>query len=412
MVSKRQNRLLVINQYYTPDVASTGQYAAEICEDLAREGFEIHVVTGQPSYTVSSPDAPPFEVRNGVYVYRVPLGRSRGRERMRTRLAGYMRFLVGAWWQARRLVRSKPFDLVMTFHNPPFVPLIGAYLASRYGLRYVYVPYDIHPDVLLATGWRLPAPLVRLWEGLNRWVFSHASAVVVLGEGMKRTLVEGKGVPREKVWVIPLWGRPELKPVPRAQSIREELGIKENELLLLYAGNMGILHPLEPIIDAAALLQGLPVRILFLGDGAKRERLVRRVEKEGIGQVNFLPYQPEERFARLVAAADGCLVVLEAGLERFALPSRAFTFLSAGRPLITLMAPDADVARLVTETGCGWNVTSGQELADLVRELLEDRQEVLRRGRRAREIYDERFRRDRVIRAYAGVFEAVLNQRT
>jgi len=330
---------------------------------------------------------------------------------MRTRLAGYLRFLSGAWWQARRLVRSLRFDMVMTFHNPPFVPLIGAYLAGRYQLPFVYVPYDIHPDVLIATGWRLPGPVVWLWEALNRWIFSRAEAVVVLGEGMKHTLTKGKGVPLEKVRVIPIWGRPELEPVPRLQSVRRELGIGKDELLLLYAGNMGIMHPLDPILDAAAMLQGAPVRFLFVGDGAKRERLTRRVEREGLRQVDFLPFQPEERFVQLVAAADACVVVLEPGLEWLAVPSRTFTFLSAGRPLITLMAPEADVARLVTETECGWNVTNGRELAELIRVLLEDRQELLRRGKRAGEVYDRRFRRERVIRAYAGVLEAVLRCR-
>ena len=411
MDSNRQHRLLLVNQYYAPDVASTGQYAAEICESLAQYGFEIHVVTGQPSYTASSPDAPPFEARDGVYIYRVPLGHSRGRERMRTRLTGYLRFLTGAWWQARRLVRSLRFDMVMTFHNPPFVPLIGAYLAGRYKLPFVYVPYDIHPDVLIATGWRLPGPVVWLWEALNRWIFSRAEAVVVLGEGMKHTLTKGKGVPLEKVRVIPIWGRPELEPVPRLQSVRRELGIGKDELLLLYAGNMGIMHPLDPILDAAAMLQGAPVRFLFVGDGAKRESLTKRVERENIRQVDFLPFQPEERFVQLLAAADACVVVLEPGLERLAVPSRTFTFLSAGRPLITLMAPEADVARLVTETECGWNVTNGRELAELIRALLEDRQELLRRGGRAGEVYDRRFRRERVIRAYAGVLEAVLRCR-
>ena len=407
----RKRRLLLINQYFAPDVASTGQYAAEICAELARRGLEIHVVTGQPSYTESSPEAPPFEERDGVHVYRINLGRSRGRERMCTRLAGYLRFLAGAWWQARCLMRALRFDVVMTFHNPPFVSLVGAYLSRRYKVPYVYVLYDIHPDVLIATGWRVSGPVVWLWDALNRWVFNCAEAVVVLGEGMKRTLVESKGVPSEKVRIIPIWGRPELKPGPRPQSTRRELGLGQDELLILYAGNMGIMHPLDPILDAASMLQGLPVYFLFVGDGAKREGLIRRVKKERLGQVGFLPFQPEKRFVQLVAAADACLVVLEPGLERLAMPSRTFTFLSAGRPVITLMAPEADVARLVTEGKGGWNVTSGRELAELIRVLLKDRRELLRRGKRAREVYEERFRREQVLEAYADLLENILNSK-
>ncbi len=363
------------------------------------------MVTGQPSYTRSVPEAPAFEVRDGVHVHRVPLGWAKGRERMTTRVAGYLRFLWGAWRVARKLVESERPKCVMTFHNPPVVGLIGAHLAVRYKLRFIYAVYDIHPDVLLATGWKLPRPLIWVWEAVNRQVFRNADAVIVLGEGMRQTLVEGKGVPIDKIKVIPPWGRPELTPMPRDSSIRQEMGIGEQDLLLLYAGNMGIMHPLDPLVDAAAALQGLPVRFLFVGNGVKRPHLVARVEKEGIGQVVFLPFQPEDRFVRLVAAADACFVVLEPGMERLAVPSRAFTFLSAGKPLITLMAPEAEIARLLVEAECGWNVTDGVALARLLRWLVQNPDELVRRALNARRVYEERFRRENAIRAYAELLE-------
>lgn len=405
MVSPSPGRkLLVLNQYYAPDLASTGQLAAEICSSLSQKGVEVHVVTAEPSYTASSPKAPLFEVLDGVHVHRVPMGRFRGRERMSVRLGGYLRFMWGAWRLAEKLVRSERPNGVFTFHNPPFIAVIGAYLARRYRLRYTYALYDIHPDILIATRWTfLPRPLIWLWERLNHWIFAEADAVIVLGEGMKRTLTEGKGVPSEKVHVIPIWGRPELKPAPRDEAIRDELGIADEELLLLYSGNMGIMHPLGAILDAAALLEGLPVKFLFVGDGAKRGHLVRRVKEEGLDSVFFLPFQPEDRFVRLVAASDACFVALEPGLERLAVPCRAYTFLSAGRPLLTIMAPGADIARLVAETGCGWNVTNGHELAHLLCRLIDTAEEFANRGQKARRIYEERFRRERVIEEYAKV---------
>jgi glycosyltransferase involved in cell wall biosynthesis len=405
-VKEKLGRLLVINQYYAPDLASTGQLAAELCEGLVRRGFEMHVVTGRPSYSPGSPEAPAFEERNGVQVHRVPIW-LKGRERMSTRLLGYLQFLWGAWRRARHLLKDKPFDVVLTFHNPPFVAAVGAYLARRHKLRYVYVLYDIHPDILIATGWRLPRLVIRLWEAANRWIFANAEHIVVLGEGMKQTLVEGKGVPPGKVQAIPLWGRPELEPLPKGQSarVRRELGLGKDELLLLYSGNMGIMHPLDPILDAAVLLQGEPVLFLFVGDGAKREALLRRVEREGLENVKFLPFQPEERFVQLVAAADACFVVLEPGLERLALPSRAFTFLSAGRPLITLMSSEAEIAHLVREAGCGWNATTAQELVGLVRHLLSHPEELAQKRAAAREAYERNFLRKGILDRYAKVLQ-------
>jgi len=397
-------KVLVINQYYYPDLAATGQIAAEICSSLAERGMDVHVVTAQPCYTESSPEAPLFEVIDGVHVYRVAMGRFRGRKKMRVRVAGYFRFMWDAWRIARKLVRTNKPDVVLTFSNPPFVGLIGARLSRKYKLKFTYVLHDIHPDILVVTRWaNIPHMLVHLWESMNRRIFKAAQTIVVLGDGMKRTLVDKKGVSPDKVKIIPLWARPELTPLSHNQSIRNELNIADGELLLLYSGNMGVMHPLDPILDAASLLKDEPVRFLFVGDGVRRNDLVKRVEEESLSKVSFLPFQPIERFVQLVAASDACLVALMPGMEGLAVPSRSYTFLSAGRPLITIMAPEADIARLITENECGWNATSGQDLAKLIRKLLVNRHELVDRGVKARDLYENRFKKERIIESFTEV---------
>lgn len=406
MTVRPLRKLLVINQYYAPDVASTGRLAEELCRGMVSRGMEVHVVTAQPSYTAESQEAPAVEMLDGVRVHRISIGSTRGRERISIRLIGYLRFLWGAWRMARAIVISEHPDAVLTFHNPPAVGLIGAALAKRYNLRYTYVPYDIHPDILVATSWvRLPRPILWLWGIMNRRILRAAHAVIVLGEGMKRTLVEGKGAVADRVHVIPLWGSPELTPAPQDRALREELGIGDNELLLLYSGNMGIMHTLDPILDAAAELKDEPVRFLFVGGGTKREHLMQRVVSEKLERVTFLPFQSQERFVRLVNASDACLVALQPGMERLAVPCRSFTMLSAGRPLITLMAPEADVAKIVTQTGCGWNVTTSRQLVQLIRRLRHGRQELARRGRLGRQVYENRFSRETIIERYARVIQ-------
>ena len=96
--------ILVINQYYRPDVASSGQLLAELCEFLSSGGITVHVVTGQPSYTTDAHPAPKEELLNGVIVHRVSLGKSIGKNNMATRFAGYCKFL----WRQKILVRYYP----------------------------------------------------------------------------------------------------------------------------------------------------------------------------------------------------------------------------------------------------------------------------------------------------------------
>ena len=119
-------RILLINQYFAPDIAATGQYAADICRDLAKLGFDIYVISGQPSYTSCLPLAPKYELMAGVHVYRVFLGKNSGRENFKNRTLGYIRFLCGAWKAGRKLVKSRKFQIVATFHNPPFIGFLGS----------------------------------------------------------------------------------------------------------------------------------------------------------------------------------------------------------------------------------------------------------------------------------------------
>jgi len=397
--------VLVLNQYYPPDVASTGQYAADICSGLVRAGLGVQVITAQPSYAASSKNAPAEELCGSVRVHRVPMPRGRGRERMLTRVLGYAGFLVQARSRARGLTRTGAFNTVVTFHNPPFLGLVGAGLVPRRVRRFLFISYDVHPDALLVAGWKVPRPVIALWNRLNRRIYRRAETTVVLVEGARRILVEKKKVPAEKIAIIPLWGKPELEPIPPDPTIRAELGIPAGALVLLYAGNMGIMHPLESILDAAAGLRDADVHFLFLGEGVKRRPLAARAEAEGLARVRFLPYQPEDRFIRILSAADACFVSFGPGMQEITIPSRTYTFLSAGKPLVTIMSPEAEVARLAAENACGWNATSGGELAALALRLAKERSLLARAAENARAVYVRDYRRDVILDRYVRLIE-------
>ena len=397
-------KLLVVNQFYAPDYAATGQVAAELCAGLASKGLRIRVVAGEPSYTEAAPAAPARENLDGVEVHRVGMGGARGRERLSVRLRGFFLFFFRGWRLARSLSKAERPDTVVTFGNPPIVGIAAALVARRSRARFVYVLYDIHPDILRASGFEmLPRPALWAFDLVHRWVLRQADAIVVLGHGMKRTLVEGKGVDPERIHVIPLWARPELGAGPSGADVRRELNVDDDALLVSYAGNMGVMHPLDAVLDAAKRCRGLPVHFLLVGDGARRAGLAARVRDQGIAQVSFLPFQSEARFAEIMAATNVSLVVLKPGLEGLAVPSKAYTAMGAGKPFVAIMRPDADVAKLAVEHDCGWNVESADDLADLLSGLLDARDELARRGANGRSAYEQHYTRTRAVEEYLDV---------
>jgi glycosyltransferase involved in cell wall biosynthesis len=400
-------RVLVLNQYYSPDSAATGTYATAIAERLAQEGHQVEAIVGQPSYTAGATDAVSEKYQNGVLVTRIGLGRARGRERMVTRVIGYLRYMGRAAVVARR--RSP--DFVVCFHIQPPLPLLDLSVAARCGAALIYIPQDIHPDILLASGFlRLPRAAERAWHAMNRAVLGRADRTIALGEGMRTTLVE-KGAAPEKVLTIPLWAEPELEPRPLDNDRRAELGLADN-LVVLYAGNMGVMHPLEPVLQAAKRLENEKVAFIFTGSGVRRAVWEREAERLELTNVTFLDFQLGEDFARLVAAADVTLVSLELGMERLAVPSRSFAFLAAGRPIIAHMSQDADISQIVCGAQAGWHAWGANDLTDLLRRLLRNREEAHQAGQRARRVFEQRFRRSVVTGQYADVVSSLVSSGT
>jgi glycosyltransferase involved in cell wall biosynthesis len=398
----RQQRVLILNQYVAPDTTPSAHYVSTVARALAAAGMKVMVLAAEPSYGEGMIPAPLQELRDGVRIRRLRMGSWRGRQSKLRRFGGYLRYLAGAALVGRRIVRADPPDVVMCFSNPPLVPLVVGWLARRAAGRMVYVIHDIHPDILLATDWMfLPGPIVRAWNLLNHVMLEAASTVVVLGEGMKQLLVAEKGVASERVHVIPLWAEPELQPADRDEDLREELGVREDELLVLSTGNLGVMHSLEPVVDGARRLDGRPVRFVFVASGVRLDHW--RARFQGLANVSFVPYRTGESFRRLVAACDAGLVPLSPGMERFAVPSRAYTFLSAGRPLLTIMDPEADVARLVADSRCGFNAICGDDLADWVELNLANRADLQASGGQARKVYEARFTRKAVLDQYVAL---------
>lgn len=399
--------LLVINQYYQPDIASTGRLLTELCEGLAAEGFDVRVVTAQPSYTESSVAAPEHEFLNGVEIHRVSLG-AKGRVSMRSRLRGYFKFLFGARRAAARWQRDRRADIVVTISNPPLLERVGRGLSKKSGAKWVHIIHDIHPDVLQAGGQiKLPPLTARFWKTVSSRAIRKADKLVVLSDSMKRNLVETKGVRPDKVEVINLWAYPEVTELPEPGDIRGRFGIDESDLLVTHTGNIGIIHGLEPILDAAALLRDTPATFLFVGDGATKLALEQKAKELDLEKVRFVPFQSGGDYLRVLGASDACLVSLQAGMERFSLPSKTFTFLAAGKPIVGFLQPGNDVSEILERNEVGWNSSTAVELAERVKWLCDHRQEVITAGKNARELYVSRFSRAEAVAKYQTLFSEI-----
>jgi glycosyltransferase involved in cell wall biosynthesis len=194
-------RILFLNQFYIPDVAATGQLLADVAEQLAAQGHEVHVICSRRTYSRGEKVLPAIEVINDVHVHRVTTT-GFGRGSFIGRTIDYFSFYVMTGWRALRL--SRP-DVCVSLTTPPFISLIGWILSRLKGTRSVIWAMDLYPDIAVAYGILSEKALFyRLLTRLNSVLYRDAAAVISLGETMTERL-KLLGVPADSLHTVHNW---------------------------------------------------------------------------------------------------------------------------------------------------------------------------------------------------------------
>lgn len=341
-------RVLLLNQVFHPDPQATSQYLSRLAEELARRGHEVTVLTGRRDYADPTRLYPARETWRGIEIIRV-WNAGLGQRSTLRRTLDFLSFLLAAF--VRGLFLRRP-EVVVALTTPPLVSVLGALFALLYRARFVYWVMDLNPDQVVALGWLKPnAPLVRLLEGALRWSLKRAQRVIVPDVYMRDRLL-GKGVPVDKVAVIPLWaqGGVAFDPAGR-ERFRREHGL-ENACVVMYSGNHTPCHPLDTLFEAAGLLRDEPrVHFCFVGGGTEWARLRDRAKIEGLEHVTFHGYQPGSELSGLLSAADVQVVVMGGSFVGIVHPCKVYNFLAARRPFISIGPERSHLTDLIRDAG-------------------------------------------------------------
>jgi colanic acid biosynthesis glycosyl transferase WcaI len=228
---------------------------------------------------------------------------------------------------------------------------------------------------------------------------------------MVKRLAE-KGVPKHKREHFPNWvDIDSIRPLDGPNQIRRELGIDDDQIVLLYSGNLGVKQGFEMLLQLAQQLHDdLRLHFVFCGDGAFRPQLERMTA--GLGNVSLLPLQPLEKLNELLNAADIHLLPQKEGAAALVMPSKLTGMLASGRPVIATASPGTQVADAVS--GCGINIAPGDPNALLDAVLALASNATLRRelGLAARLFAEENLGREQVLRRFEAAMQSLLTSKT
>jgi glycosyltransferase involved in cell wall biosynthesis len=392
-----------VNRYFAPDHSATSQILTELAAAIGEQD-DVHVITGRQLYDDPKARLPARELHGNVTVHRVWTTRF-GRGRLKLRALDYLTFYASAL--LKMLVVCRRGSVLVAKTDPPLlcVPAAAAAVLKRSLLVNWF--QDVFPEIAARLGVMSDTGLAyRAISAARNFSLRFAGAHVVLGEVMAQRIAD-LGVDRAKIRVIGNWAVGQGSLAARGASLREEWGLGER-FVVAYSGNLGRVHDVATMLEAAALLAKDPrILFLFIGSGAKQRELQEAVCERGLRNVMFKPYQPVERLEQSLAVADVHLVTLLPDLEGLVVPSKVYGALAAGRPVLFVGSARGEVARIIARAGCGFQVDPGDavELARRMAELSADSALARRLGVAARAAHDNQHRFEHALQSWRSLLD-------
>ena len=389
---KDDYKVVFINRYYCPDQSATSQILTDLCNELAAHGHDVEVICSNQRIDDPQARLPAAEVLGGVRIHRVWTS-CFGRERLGGRLLDYLTFYLSAAACLWRLLRAG--DVVVAKTDPPLISVIVTPIAWVRRAAVVNWLQDLFPEVAVQTHVRfLAGPVGGVLTAFRNWSLRQAVTNVAIGQKMS-DLLDGQQIPQHSIRVLPNWAKgSEIYPVaPSENELRREWGL-EGKFVAGYSGNMGRVHDLATILDAARLLKDNErIAFLLVGSGHQAAVLKERSSREGLKNVVFKPPQPREKLRFSLGVPDIHFVSLKPEMEGLIVPSKFYGVAAAGRPTLFIGAGDGEIARVLARVDCGVTVAPGdaRELAATLERLSRQQDDVERLGSNARQVFEREF---------------------
>jgi colanic acid biosynthesis glycosyl transferase WcaI len=372
-------RIIIYSLNYSPEIIGIGKYNTDLVSWLTGQGHEIQVICAPPYYPswivqkgysawryLSDQDSNSSVLRCPIWIPKTPSGLKR--------ILHLLSFAISSWpivfWYS---LTWKP-DIIFTL-EPPLFCLPGALFISKLFNCKVWLHIQ---DFELDAGFNLGlVPNSKILQNIafacERWLLQKTAIVSTISEEMLK-LLQRKGVPIKQSVMFPNWvNTKEIQPLDRISFFRAELGLRSDQTVCLYSGNLGNKQGLEILIDAARHLQHQSnIVFVIAGEGPTRQNLVEQARD--LQTVQFLELQPRERFNELLNLADIHMLPQSEEASDLVFPSKLKAMFASGRPVIATAHSGTQLAQVVIGRGLVIPPGNAVHLSKAIRFLHQDRE--------------------------------------
>jgi colanic acid biosynthesis glycosyl transferase WcaI len=391
--SEQKRKILIYGINYAPEIIGVGRFTGEIGAYLAKNGFDVCVVTAPPHYP-GWRVAPPYsalryasETRTGVKILRCPLllrAEMRGIWRLLAPLSFALTSAPIALWKISTMRPAVVLCVEPTLFTAPI-----ALLSRIAGADAILHVQDLEIDAAFAVGHLKGTRLKNCVLWLESWLLRRFSSIVTISDQMRKRLI-AKGIDADRIKLVRNWvDLSKIRPLAGPNVFRAELGLSDSDFVVLYAGNVGAKQALDVVIEAARQLANSDhLHFIIVGDGPEKQRLMK--DSTDLPNVHFLPLQSEERLCELLNLADLHVLPQSRGAADLVLPSKLGGMLASGKPV--LVTADAGTELFEVLSGTAILVAAGDSAA-MAREIAilaaEGKHPALGDGRKLAEMFDQ-----------------------
>lgn len=408
IVKKMKRDILFLCQFFYPEYNSSATLPFDTARYLAQSGYSVGALCGYPREYNIGGEVPVRETKDGVSIRRLHYMQLNRRSKL-GRLINYFSFTLSV---LLHIFEIKDYRAVIVYSNPPVLP-IAAILANRlFKTKIIFVSYDVYPEVAYASGsLREGSTVSNVMQRINRSLFQRAESVVALTDEMREYLLRSRPeLSAERVVTISNWAHEAT--AGSKSAARAELGYTDEDFIVAYFGNIGICQDETALIQAMnQLADHKNIKFLIAGHGNKMPSVRQAAER--LPNVRICDFLTGTAFEHAVAASSCGIVSLEKGLTGMCAPSKYYSYLQGGLPIIAVTEANSYLAREAQKERVGKTVLvgDGNSLAAEILALYASPIEVQEMSVRAENLYRAKYQMSIALDKYLILLRKILGEK-
>lgn len=399
--------VLFLCQFFYPEYNSSATLPWDTAKYLAQSGLSVGAVCGYPKEYNDIGKVPDKEEVDGVHIKRYHYMQLKRGKKL-ARLINYFSFTFKILLHIGEL---RKYRCVIVYTNPPILPIAAILGNMLFGTKIVSVSFDVYPEVAYVSGQLTEDGVIaKAMRIINHELIRHLSAIVALTNEMKEYLLSHrKGLLREKVKVIPNWAH-ESKSKAEPSTL-DQYGYTENDFIVSYFGNMGICQDMETLLFAIDALKNEDnIKFFIIGHGGKKDNVIERTKD--LKNVQVIDFLTGKAFEQAIAISSCGIVSLETGLKGMCAPSKYYSYLQGGIPVISVVEKGSYLETEVNKEAIGKsvNVGDGPGLVKVITELASNKDLVNRMSDNAEKLYQDKYATEIGLSKYLSLIKGLIHK--